>query len=114
MKGNIMARKDFDKYYNQVCSQFFALNEVFDDLSREVAQGMVEPERQNQLELTIAPIKNSYQTLSYIKYLLDKPTRKEKEPRYKRMNKKLLKISEGHQASDILGTNQKILNDLKK
>lgn len=109
-----MARKDFDKYYNQVCGQFFALNEVFDELSREVAQGMVEPERQKQLELTIAPIRNSYQTLSYIKYLLDKPTRKEKEPRYKRMNKKLLEISKGKHSSDILSENEKILKDLKK
>ena len=114
MKGINMARKDFDKYYNQICIQFFALNAVFEDLSKEVASGMVEPERQKQLEMTIAPIKNSYQTLSYIKYLLDKPTRKEKEPRYKRMNKKLLQISEGQHSSQVLNNNQKILDGLKK
>lgn len=109
-----MARKHFDDYYNKICSQFFSLNEVFDELSKEVASGMVEPERLTQLEATIAPIKNSYQTLSYIKYLLDQPVRKEKEPRYRKMNKKLLQISEGHQASDVLGKNKKILDDLKK
>lgn len=109
-----MARKHFDEYYNKICGQFFSLNEVFEDLSKEVSQGMVEPERLKQLETTILPIKNSYQTLSYIKYLLDKPTRKEKEPRYKKMNKKLLKISEGHQSSDILNKNENILNELKK
>ena len=109
-----MARKHFDEYYNKICAQFFSLNEVFEDLSKEVAQGMVEPERLKQLETTITPIKNSYQTLSYIKYLLDKPTRKEKEPRYKKMNKKLLKISEGYQSSDILNKNEDILNELKK
>lgn len=109
-----MARKHFDDYYNKICSQFFSLNEVFDEISKEVASGMVEPERQKQLEATIAPIKNSYQMLSYIKYLLDQPVKKEKEPKYRRMNKKLLQISEGHQASDLINQNKKILDDLKK
>ena len=31
-----MARKHFDEYYNKICSQFFSLKEVFDDLSKEV------------------------------------------------------------------------------
>jgi hypothetical protein len=108
-----MARKDFDDYYNKVCKQFHSLKVVFDDLSKEVAEGMVEPERQKQLEATIEPIKNSYQTLSYIKYLLDKPNRKEKEARYKRMNKKLLEISEGHTQQEVLKQNQYILDNIK-
>lgn len=108
-----MARKDFDDYYNKVCKQFHSLKVVFDDLSKEVAEGMVEPERRKQLEATIEPIKNSYQTLSYIKYLLDKPNRKEKEARYKRMNKKLLEISEGHTQQEVLKQNQYILDNIK-
>lgn len=108
-----MSRKHFDDYYNKICSQFFSLNEVFDDLSKEVAEGMVEPERLEQLKVTIQPIKDSYQTLSYIKYLLDKPQRSHKQPRYKNVNKKLLEISEGHQAEDVLKNNKQILDSLK-
>lgn len=108
-----MARKHFDEYYNKICSQFFSLKEVFDDLSQEVANGMVEPERMEQLEKTIQPIRNNYQTLSYIKYLLDMPTRKEKEAIHKKMNKKLLQISEGRHEEDIIRENSDILNGLK-
>ena len=114
MKGQIkLSRKHFDDYYNKICSQFFSLNKVFDDLSKEVAEGMVEPERLEQLKVTIQPIKDSYQTLSYIKYLLDQPQKRRKQPRYKDMNKKLLKISEGHQAEDVLNNNKQILDSLK-
>ena len=70
--GGIMARRDFDAYYNKIASQLFELDRVFKDLSQEADAGMVEPERLEQVKKTIEPIKNSYQTLSYIKYLLDK------------------------------------------
>lgn len=109
-----MAKKDFEDYYKKVYSQFYSLQQVFDDLTEEIAKGMVEPERKEQLEKTIEPIKNSFQTLSYIKYLLDKPARKHKEPRYKRANKKLLELSQGKHANDILKNNQDIINSLHK
>ena len=108
-----MSRKDFDEYYNKIYSQFYSLNEVFEDLSKEVAEGMVEPERQKQLELTIQPIRDSYQTLRYIKYLLDKPAKKSKEPRYKSMNRKLLEATKGYHDEDFINKNDEILKSLK-
>lgn len=105
-----MAKRDFDEYYNKVANQFFSLNEAFDELAKEVAEGMVEPERQEQLSRTIEPIKNSYQMLSYVKYLLDRPTKKSKQAKYKVRNKKLLVASEGKQSEDILATNRRILD----
>lgn len=109
-----MARKHFDAYYQQICKQFHQLNEVFNDLAKEVAEGMVEPERQKELEKTIEPIKTSYQTLSYIKYLLDKPTRKEKHKGYDMRSKNLLNISKGRQQCDIVANNDRILKGLSK
>lgn len=109
-----MARKHFDEYYESVCKQFFQLNDVFEDLAKEVQAGMVEPERQKELEKTIQPIRNSYQTLSYIKYLLDKPTRKEKEAKFKKLNKKLLEQTKGYQDTDVINANNDILSTLKK
>lgn len=108
-----MARKDFDDYYNKISSQLFELDGVFKDLEREVSSGMVEPERIEQLRITIEPIRNSYHTLSYIKYLLDKPTRKSKHKRYDSQNMKLLKSSAGYHRSDIVGKNDTILKGLK-
>ena len=108
-----MARRDFDEYYNKISSQLFELDRVFKDLSAEADAGMVEPERIEQLKITIEPIKTSYQTLSYIKYLLDKPTRKRKMTRYNGQSKKLLRDSKGHQSKDYIGRNEKILEEIR-
>ena len=109
-----MAKRDFDDYYNKVYAQFHSLQQAFDEMSKEVNSGMVEPERLKQLELTITPIKDSYHTLSYIKYLLDKPAKKQKLPRYKQMNKKLLDVCKGYKDTDVLKRNSDILNSLKQ
>ena len=109
-----MARKDFDDYYNKISSQLFELDKVFKDLEMEVSSGMVEPERIEQLKITIEPIRNSYHTLSYIKYLLDKPARKSKHGRYDGQNKRLLKNSVGYHRSDIVGRNDRILKELRE
>ena len=45
-----MARRDFDNYYNQICNQYFELQQVLEDLSKEVSEGMIEPERIEQLK----------------------------------------------------------------
>lgn len=108
-----MARKDFDDYYNKITSQFQQLNSVFEDMNREVESGMVEPERIEQLKLTIEPIKTSYHTLTYIKYLLDKPTRKYKHKRYEGQNRKSLQSSKGYHSSNYIDRNKKILDTLK-
>ena len=107
-----MARKDFDNYYTQICNQYFELQQVLEDLSKEVSQGMIEPERIEQLKQTIVPVENNYRTLGYIKYLLDKPTRKQKEARYKNMNKKLLKQCEGRTQEDLVKENNDIIKGL--
>lgn len=109
-----MARKDFDDYYYKIVSQYQELNRVFKDLSEEAQSGMVEPERLTQLQATIEPVKNSYHTLSYIKYLLDRPTRKSKQPRYNNQNKKIISQTKGYHKEDVVENNNKILNTLKR
>ena len=107
-----MARRDFDNYYNQICNQYFELQQVLEDLSKEVSEGMIEPERIEQLKQTIVPVENNYRTLGYIKYLLDKPIRKQKEARYKNMSKKLLKQCEGRTREDLVKENNDIIKGL--
>lgn len=107
-----MARRDFDNYYNQICNQYFELQQVLKDLSKEVSEGMIEPKRIEQLKQTIVPVENNYRTLGYIKYLLDKPKRKRKELRYRNMSKKLLKQSEGRTQKDLVRENNDIIKGL--
>ena len=106
-----MSKKDFEAYYSAICKQYFDLNEVMKDLSEEVSKGMKTPECIDQLKLTIAPVQNNYKTLSYIKYLLDKPSRDTKVKRYNRSNKHLLMRSMGRQAKDLIQENELALRD---
>lgn len=106
-------KKDFDDYYNQICKQYDELQEVLADLSEEVSNGMIEPERIEQLKLTIKPVENSYRTLSYIKYLLDKPKRASKQGRYANRSKKLLQASIGYTQDDVEKENRSIIDNLQ-
>lgn len=108
-----MARKHFEEYYNQVCNQFFSLEDAFKEMSEEVQNNMVEPERLKQLQKTIEPIKNNYQTLSYIKYLLDKPTKKSKHAKYDKQSKKLISKCGDKTGDKLLKKNSSIISSLK-
>ena len=105
-------KKDFDDYYNQICRQYAELQEVLADLSDEVSNDMIEPERIKQLKLTIKPVENSYRTLSYIKYLLDKPKRASKQRRYNSSSKNLLLASAGHTQEEVVKENKSIIDNL--
>ena len=108
-----MARKHFDDYYNAICKQYIQLNDVMKELSQEVDSGMRTPESLDQLKATIAPVQDSYRTLSYIKYLLDKPTKVSKEKAYNKRASKMLSASIGRQAKDIIEENIRALNDAR-
>ena len=108
-----MARKHFDDYYNVIVKQYLELNDVMKELSKEVDNGMRTPESLDQLTATIKPVQDSYRTLSYIKYLLDKPTKESKEKSYNRQSRPMLLRSRGRQAKDLIEENIKALNDAK-
>ena len=106
-------KKDFDVYYKQICNQYFELQEVMKDLSNDFEKGMVDPEQIKQLKKTIQPVENNYRTLSYIKYLLDKPAKKSKQCRYKKSNRKLLSVCKGKTKEDLIKENENVIAELK-
>lgn len=105
-----MAKRDFDVYYNKIFKQYNDLQITLEDMSKQAAEGMIEPERLEALKATVAPVVTSFQTLSYIKYLLDKPKRKTKIKRY---DDRLLKRSGKFTGDNILNNNKDIINNLK-
>ena len=109
-----MARKHFDDYYNKVYKQYKELQNALADMSAEVESGMMSPERLNQLKQTISPVKNSFESLSYIKYLLDMPTRKSKQDRYNKQQKKLLSNTAVSYGDNTLDVNKKNIEALRK
>lgn len=107
-----MARKHFDEYLSIITQQYISLNETLKDISKEVDEGMIEPERLEQLKATIAPVKNSFDTLTYIKYLLDKPTRSSKHKGYNNRNKKVIQQTKNVTKDVVVQRNKEVIDNL--
>lgn len=109
-----MARKDVQIYYDQVCEQYHEMLENIKDFEKECSDGLIEPERLDQLKLNMQPIINNYKTLSWIMFLLNKPTKKSKHVRYENQNKKFIKhIEKQFTQQGIINSNEKTLQQLK-
>lgn len=106
-----MSQKDVIKYYNEVVESYKDMLENLKDIEEEMKESLVTPEQVEQMKRMAQPIVNNYKTLSYIIFLLNRPTKKEKFNRYEKQNKKLLencRIKE-----EVLNENREALNNLK-
>lgn len=85
-----MAKKHVDEYYNQITNQYHEMLQDIKDFEQDCAKGLVEPERVERLKEQIAPIKQNWERWTFMMFLLNKPTRESKVPRYRQQNKKLI------------------------
>lgn len=109
-----MAKKHFDEYYNEVCQQYLDMNEAIKDMEKEFNDGLISPDKIDELKKVIEPLKNNYMTLSYVAFLLNKPTRKEKHKNYERQNQKLLKmIPKENTKIGIEDENKQVIENVK-
>lgn len=108
-----MAKKHFDEYYRSIYSQYVGLKKTLDDLSQDALNNMIEPERLEQLKRTIQPVKSSYDMLTYVKYLLDMPARKQKRAKYDRQNKKVIDRTTPYTADNLRKTNSEYIRNIK-
>ena len=107
-----MSKKHFQKYYDQVCDQYHTFIEQLKVFDEECKKGIVPPEIINNVKATIAPLKNNWETLNYVMYLLNKPNKKSKEKRYENQNKNLLKNCKTKEA--VIDENQSCLEKVKE
>ena len=107
-----MARKHFEEYLSTITAQYRDLQETLAEMSKEVDEGMIEPERIEQLKATIAPVKNSFDTLLYIKYLLDKPVKPAKHKKYDRTNQKVINSTLHVSKATVVENNNKVIASL--
>lgn len=85
-----MSVKDVKEYYDQITADYMEMVESLKEMEELAAQDIVNPDKITELKNAIEPIKNNYLRISYIMFLLNQPTRKEKQERYKNQNKKFL------------------------
>jgi len=109
-----MSKKDVDLYYKQVCDQYVQMIDEIKDFEKEAIKGLIEPERLDAIKENILPLKNNYQTLSWIMFLLNKPTKKEKKKSYEKRNELFLKNLESRFGKQgILDQNNEVIDKIK-
>lgn len=107
-----MSKKDFDREYIQIESQYLEMLENLKDMEKELADGLVNPDLLEQMKEIIKPLRTNYEMWNYIKFLLNKPTKKKKEEKYKNQNKKLMvKMKTLEETKE---ENNKVLDELKE
>lgn len=96
-----MSIKDVKRYYAQVEQQYFEMNQTAKELNEECKNGAVPQAMVDQAEQMVLPLKQNYERLSYILYLLNKPNRPKKNKWYKNQNKIYENYFYNHKATDI-------------
>ena len=107
-----MSKKDFDKEFIQIENQYLEMLENLKDKEKELTDGLINPDLLEQMKEIIKPLRTNYEMWNYIKFLLNKPTKKKKEEKYKNQNKKLMvKMKTLEKTKE---ENNKVLDELKE
>lgn len=110
-----MSKKHVDKYFNQVLKDYNEMVRTIKVFEKECNEGLVEPERLEQIKQNINPLMSNYERVLYIKFLYDMPNRKEKVPTYEKNNKKLLaNIKKENMVEETLKENKEVIDAVKK
>ena len=84
-----MARRHVIKYYNEVQDQYIEMLHQADEFEKALKGGFITQEQITQYKDIVAKLKENYERLSYIMFLLNMPNKKSKEARYKKQNKNI-------------------------
>lgn len=109
-----MSVKDVRKYYETISAQYEQMVAEIKDFEQEAMNGMFEPERLDKIKEQIQPLKTNFERIAYIIYLLDKPTKKSKEPPYIKRNKKKLSKLQNATTEAVMKENEEVINSLTK
>ena len=81
-----MSVKHFKDYYDKVCEQYHDFIAELKDFEQLYNDGLVQPEVIEQAKKSIAPLKDNWEKLTYVMFLLNKPNKKSKQSRYAKAN----------------------------
>ena len=85
-----MSKKDVEKYYDTVNAQYHSFVEELSDFEDLCASNLVSPEVVTNAKKCFQVVKDNWERLNYVMYLLNKPVKKSKHEKYNRTSKKLL------------------------
>lgn len=111
-----MAKKDVLNYYLDVQNQYIEMLEISLELNKLLKQGVIEQddERLINIENEVNLIKNNYDRIAYILFLLNQPARKEKKKVEYKQNKQFYDYLESSSKDTIIKEDTDALKYLKK
>lgn len=113
-----MAKRDVVQYYLEQEATYSQVLEDVNDLEKSYKSGNMDYERYAQLRdsLTadIQAIKEEYERLSYVMFLLNMPNRVEKKDRYKKENQAYLAYLEKYSKEKLVDDSKDVLAKFKE
>lgn len=113
-----MAKRDVVQYYLEQEATYSQMLEDVNDLEKSYKSGNMDYDRYAQLRdsLTedIQAIKEEYERLSYVMFLLNMPNRVEKKDRYKRENQAYFAYLEKYSKEKLVDDSKDILAKFKE
>ena len=110
-----MSVKDIEAYYNELTAQKKQLIKELEDFSRLSEQNLYPPEKLAQIKESIQPLLRNHEMMTYIIYLLHRPTRKSKWDGYaRREGKKIAGLPDTVKKEKIIENNNSILLNVAK
>lgn len=102
-----MAKKDFDKYFNEQRQAYYQTVKALEEYGKLAADNMISTEQMKQAQSVLAPTVEAYKMLVYIKSILDRPVRNKKAKKYDNQNKKAL--NSAYNAENMATTTKELL-----
>ena len=109
-----MARKDVLIYFSQVENQYLEMRQDVKDYEEAYKKGEISEETYTQAMESVEIIKQNYERLAYIVFLLNAPNRDKKKEKYKKANKKLVGALSNCSDYAIFNENADALRKLKE
>jgi len=86
-----MAVKDVRNYYFTMQAQLLEMKQDLDDFKEALQNGFITEDKMKAVLDEVSILQTNYDRLSYIMFLLEKPSKKYKQTKYNKINEKLIK-----------------------
>lgn len=110
-----MAVKHVKEYYEKICNQYTKMKKEVQLWEEQAIQKMVDPDRVQALREMVAPLQENYKRWSYMMFLLNQPTRKEKKKKYdKLISNQATKLGKENSVDAIINESENILKNIEE
>jgi len=110
-----MAVRDVREYYWKLLAQQEEMQNDFADFEEALRNGFITEDRLEEVKAEAERVKQNVDRVAFILYLLEKPNRKEKQPKHDKANKKLVDEFERRDATEaqVLDENKSALDHIR-